>query len=61
MIAASGVNDVREVLDYYNQEPNPLEAFKIKQIQLQEAELERKQVEEEMRKKKAKQFSLFRR
>lgn len=31
MIAASNVEDVREVLDYYNKEIDPLETFKIRQ------------------------------
>ena len=34
MIAASNVQDVRDVLDYYNQELNPLDTFKLKQVQL---------------------------
>jgi hypothetical protein len=34
-IAASGVEDVRDVLDYYNKETDPLEAFKINQVKLQ--------------------------
>ncbi|CAF0745436.1 unnamed protein product [Didymodactylos carnosus] len=34
MIAASGVEDVRDVLDHYNQENNPLEAFSFRQQQL---------------------------
>lgn len=33
-IANSNVADVRDVLDYYNQEPNPLEAFKINHVKL---------------------------
>ncbi len=31
MIAASGVEDVRDVLDHYNQESDPVEAFLIRQ------------------------------
>ncbi len=31
VIAASGVEDVRDVLDHYNQEPDPIEAFLIRQ------------------------------
>ena len=34
-IATSGVDDVREVLDYYNGENDPLEAFKINFIKYQ--------------------------
>ena len=34
VIASSGVSDVREVLDYYNQEVNPLETFKLNQVKL---------------------------
>ncbi len=34
MIANSGVADVREVLDYYNKEIDPLDTFKLKQVQL---------------------------
>jgi hypothetical protein len=35
VIAASGVEDVREVLDYYNKELDPLGAFKLNQVKLQ--------------------------
>ncbi len=31
MIAASGVEDVRDVLDHYNQESDPIEAFLLRQ------------------------------
>lgn len=31
VIAASGVEDVRDVLDHYNQESDPLEAFLLRQ------------------------------
>jgi hypothetical protein len=31
VIAASGVDDVRDVLDHYNQESDPIEAFLIRQ------------------------------
>ncbi|ELU04538.1 hypothetical protein CAPTEDRAFT_220287 [Capitella teleta] len=41
-IATSGVDDVRSVLDFYNQSDDPLEAFKQNQIRLQE-ELEQQQ------------------
>ena len=34
MIAASNVSDVREVLDYYNQESNPLDTFKLNQVKI---------------------------
>lgn len=31
MIAASGVDDVRDVLDHYNQESDPIQAFLLRQ------------------------------
>lgn len=31
MIAVSGVEDVRDVLDHYNQESDPIEAFLLRQ------------------------------
>jgi len=31
VIAASGVEDVRDVLDHYNQESDPVEAFLLRQ------------------------------
>lgn len=34
VISASGVNDVRDVLDFYNKEIDPMETFKLKQVQL---------------------------
>lgn len=34
VIAASGVSDVREVLDYYNKELVPLDTFKLNQVKL---------------------------
>ena len=34
VIAASGVEDVRDVLDHYNQEPDPVQAFLLRQQQL---------------------------
>jgi hypothetical protein len=34
VLATSGVQDVREVLDYYNKELDPLETFKINQVKL---------------------------
>ena len=34
VIAASGVEDVRDVLDHYNQESDPIEAFLIRQQKL---------------------------
>ncbi len=34
MIAASNVADVRDVLDYYNQETNPLDTFKLNQVRI---------------------------
>ncbi|CAF4787591.1 unnamed protein product, partial [Rotaria magnacalcarata] len=33
-IAASGVEDVRDVLDHYNQETDPIETFLIRQQKL---------------------------
>lgn len=60
MIATSGVADVREVLDYYNKEIDPLDTFKMNQVRLAEAEVERKQKEAELGTKKT-GFSLFRR
>ncbi|CAF3341700.1 unnamed protein product [Rotaria socialis] len=38
MIAASGVEDVRDVLDHYNQETDPIETFLIRQQKLLEIE-----------------------
>jgi hypothetical protein len=35
VIAANDVADVRDVLDYYNKEINPLETFKMNQMKLQ--------------------------
>ena len=35
VIAQSGASDVREILDYYNEQIDPLEAFKINQVKLQ--------------------------
>lgn len=43
MIAASGVEDVRDVLDHYNQEPDPVQAFLLRQQKLLEAEEQRRQ------------------
>ena len=34
VIAASGVDDVRDVLDHYNQEPDPVQAFLLRQQRL---------------------------
>lgn len=34
MIASSGVSDVREVLDHYNKEIDPLDTFKLNQVKL---------------------------
>lgn len=34
MIAASGIEDVRDVLDHYNQEIDPIEAFLFRQQKL---------------------------
>ena len=34
MIAASNVADIRDVLDYYNQETNPLDTFKLNQVKI---------------------------
>jgi hypothetical protein len=34
VIAASGVEDVRDVLDHYNQESDPVQAFVIRQQKL---------------------------
>lgn len=65
MIASSGVADVREVLDYYNKEVDPLDTFKINQVKLHEAELKRQQEIDEMKKSKQQNkpaaFSFFRR
>lgn len=35
VLASSGVQDVREVLDYYNKELSPLDTFKENQVKLQ--------------------------
>ncbi|CAF0726066.1 unnamed protein product [Rotaria sp. Silwood1] len=43
MIAASGVDDVRDVLDHYNQETDPVEAFLIRQQKLFELEEQKRQ------------------
>ncbi|CAF0920214.1 unnamed protein product [Rotaria sordida] len=43
MIAVSGVDDVRDVLDHYNQESDPVEAFLIRQQKLLELEEQKKQ------------------
>ncbi|CAF1132048.1 unnamed protein product [Adineta steineri] len=43
MIAASGVEDVRDVLDHYNQESDPVEAFLIRQQKLLEIEEQKRQ------------------
>jgi len=64
MIATSGVQDVREVLDYYNKEIDPLDTFKLNQVKLHESELKRKEELEEMKKtnqKRPASFSFFRR
>ncbi len=65
MIAASNVSDVRDVLDYYNKELDPLDTFKRNQVKLHEAEMKRQQEIEEMKKstqnKKPVAFSFFRR
>lgn len=64
MIANSGVSDVREVLDYYNKEIDPLDTFKLNQVKLQEAEFKRQQEMEDMKKasqNKPTSFSFFRR
>lgn len=51
-IGASGVEDVRTVLDYYHKFDDPLEAFKENQIKLQEEEATRtKQMAEDAKKK----------
>lgn len=34
VVAASGVDDVRDVLDHYNQESDPIEAFLFRQQKL---------------------------
>jgi hypothetical protein len=34
VIANSGISDVREVLDYYNKEIDPLDAFKLNQARV---------------------------
>lgn len=34
MIATSGIADVRDVLDYYNSELDPLGTFKLNQVKL---------------------------
>lgn len=63
MIATSGVSDIREVLDYYNKELDPLDTFKLNQVKLHESEQKRKQEIEEMKNSKQKKaaFSFFRR
>jgi mitochondrial import inner membrane translocase subunit TIM50 len=62
MIAASNVSDVREVLDYYNQESNPLDTFKLNQVKIAEADAQRQQELDEMKyKQKKSTFSFFRR
>jgi len=62
MIASSGVSDVREVLDYYNGETNPLDTFKMNQVRLHEAELKRQSEIDEMKKAtKPAAFSFFKR
>lgn len=61
LIANSGVSDVREVLDFYNKELDPLEAFKIKQVQIKEAELQRQEELKAIKEKQASKYSLFRR
>jgi len=61
MIATSGVSDVREVLDFYNKEIDPLDSFKLKQAKLVESENERKKQLEEIKEKQKKSFSFFRR
>jgi len=43
MIAASGVEDVRDVLDHYNQESDPVEAFLLRQQALIESEEQKRQ------------------
>ena len=58
VIASSGVADVRDVLDYYNTEVDPLDAFKMNQVKLAEAEADRQKQEAESKQKKA-GFSLF--
>lgn len=49
MILATNVDDVRDVLTYYQQFDNPLEAFRENQrkllIQMQEDELQKKQIQ----------------
>lgn len=61
LIANSGVADVREVLDYYNKEIDPLETFKLKQVQIKEAEMQRLEEIKAMKEKQQSKFSLFRR
>jgi len=51
-IAASGVEDVRDVLDYYNKEIDPLETFKMNQVKLLQAEEERKKLVKEAKQSK---------
>jgi len=64
VIAASNVSDVREVLDYYNKEIDPLDTYKLNQVKLHEAEMKRQLEIEEMKKstqnKKPVSFSFFR-
>lgn len=64
MIATSNVSDVREVLDHYNKEIDPLDTFKLNQVRLKEAEAQRQHEMEEMKKSnknKPAKFSFFKR
>ncbi|VDD84115.1 unnamed protein product [Mesocestoides corti] len=67
MVAMSGVDDVRPVLDHYRQFDDPLTAFKEKHEQLMEAQARRKEEMEKMAAQKKSQsfvssaFSSFRR
>ncbi|KAM3178397.1 hypothetical protein ACTXT7_002614 [Hymenolepis weldensis] len=69
MIAMSGVEDVRPVLDHYHQFDDPLAAFKEKHEQLMEAQAKKKEEMEKLAAKKKKSgfgygipsFSQFRR
>ena len=50
-IATSGVEDIRTVLDHYNQFDDPLEAFKQNQARLQEEQEKAKQAADEQKNK----------
>ncbi|XP_071159636.1 mitochondrial import inner membrane translocase subunit TIM50-C-like [Mytilus edulis] len=57
-IAATKVDDVREVLDYYKKFDDPLEAFKDNQRKLQEEQERQSKIMQEREKKKPTNFGL---